>query len=293
MAHGVLHQFGDDEFRVPDQIRRCPGSTPLRDELASHRAARGRGGVGRMSYVGRRNSICHEIGTSLPRGRKPGCALGAALVPVHSCTCPVPIGDHATIGNQVVILSAVGYAAKVYDDRPTGIRYPMPVRSNEGPTMTRTLTVRSAVDKQVAASIVTVLPGQRGRRTERLVAPRQEDCLTAALAAATSEGVTAVWTANHSAAVELGRLSGPHEYLLTDTEAAHFGLAPKAPRQLALSPVRCAVYEHVLCTGSPFAIYRWVDLLELARVWRALCLPRGIRSEWRRALRATGLLEKS
>lgn len=123
-----------------------------------------------------------------------------------------------------------------------------------------------------------------------LPAPRgRDDRLAEALAHARSLGVTAVWTADHSASVELARLAGPQDHQLSDTEAAHFGLRHGCPRQLALGPVRCAVYERILCTGTPFDIYRWVNLLDLATVWPVMYLPHGVRSEWERALHAASL----
>jgi hypothetical protein len=54
--------------------------------------------------------------------------------------------------------------------------------------------------------------------------------------------------------------------------------------------VRAALYTHMLTHGSPFDCYRWVNLLDLAAVWRRLDLPRGLRAEWLGALKAAGLL---
>jgi hypothetical protein len=54
--------------------------------------------------------------------------------------------------------------------------------------------------------------------------------------------------------------------------------------------VRAALYTHMLTCGSAFDCYRWVNLLDLAAVWRRLDLPRGLRAEWHGVLRAAGLL---
>jgi hypothetical protein len=42
--------------------------------------------------------------------------------------------------------------------------------------------------------------------------------------------------------------------------------------------------------GTPFDIYRWVNLADLAALWPGLDLPVGLRAEWGGALRAMGLL---
>lgn len=135
----------------------------------------------------------------------------------------------------------------------------------------------------------TVIPLLRSASARRVSEPSREDRLADALAQAHAAGVAAVWTADHSASVELARLAGPRDHLLNDAEARHFGLHDGVPRQLALGPVRCAVYERILCAGTPFDIYRWVNLLDLALVWPVMYLPCGVRDEWQRALQAARL----
>lgn len=160
-----------------------------------------------------------------------------------------------------------------------------------------TATVPSPTPEGAAPALrqgaARLLPLQRNhdrrKRAEQLLG--DDDALAIALSHAASRGITAVWTADHGATVELSRLAGPRDHLLTAAEARYFGLDTTGlGRRLARPPVRCAVYERVLGTGTPFDIYRWVHLLDLAAVWRALCLPRGIRYEWQRALRAARLL---
>lgn len=118
---------------------------------------------------------------------------------------------------------------------------------------------------------------------------REEEVLAAALAHARESGITAVWTANHSASIELARLAGPRFHTLTDAQLERFHLSRQGSRRLADGPVRCAVYETVLRSDTPFDIYRWVNLLDLAVTWPSLHLPRGVRHEWERALHAARL----
>jgi hypothetical protein len=52
--------------------------------------------------------------------------------------------------------------------------------------------------------------------------------------------------------------------------------------------VKARVYEACLIRGGPFDVYRWVNLTELARVWRTLRLPVDVAAAWTRALRDAG-----
>lgn len=49
------------------------------------------------------------------------------------------------------------------------------------------------------------------------------------------------------------------------------------------------IYERCLTAGTQCDIYRWVNLTDLAGLWPGLALPSGVRAEWIRALRATGV----
>jgi hypothetical protein len=68
-------------------------------------------------------------------------------------------------------------------------------------------------------------------------------------------------------------------------------LSDRTLRALEDPVTRASLYARMLNHGSPFDCYRWVNLLDLAAVWRWLDLPAGIRAEWRGALRAAGLLD--
>jgi hypothetical protein len=102
-------------------------------------------------------------------------------------------------------------------------------------------------------------------------------------------GVTAVWTADCSSTVELRRLTGPHDRLITAAEWRWGEPDGGGPWRLACPAVRVLVYQRSLLAGSQYEIYRWVNLMDLARIWPVLDLPVGIRGEWARALRAAGL----
>jgi hypothetical protein len=102
-------------------------------------------------------------------------------------------------------------------------------------------------------------------------------------------GVGAVWTADYSGTVELRRMAGPLDREIGVTrwrwdEPPHAG-----PWRLADIDVKATIYRVTLSTGSQFDIYRWVNLIDLARLWPVLDLPGGVRAEWSWALRAAGL----
>jgi len=104
-------------------------------------------------------------------------------------------------------------------------------------------------------------------------------------------GVTAVWTGDCSASVELARLAGPRDGLVGPSDAAGLRLAGRPPWSLADPTVRAALYERCLVSGTQFDLYRWVNLTDLAMVWPLLRLPAGVRDEWGRVLVAAQLLD--
>ena len=108
---------------------------------------------------------------------------------------------------------------------------------------------------------------------------------------AAQAGITAVWTGDCSGSVELARLAGPRDGLLTASDAGRLRRAGRAPWSLADPAVRAALYEHCLICGTQFDIYRWVNLADLAAVWHLMRLPAGIGDEWGRVLVAARLLE--
>lgn len=108
---------------------------------------------------------------------------------------------------------------------------------------------------------------------------------------AAATGITAVWTGDFSATIVLARLTGPHGGLISVIDVRRCGLSDRTLRALEDPVTRASLYARMLNHGSPFDCYRWVNLLDLAAVWRWLDLPAGIRAEWRGALRAAGLLD--
>lgn len=107
---------------------------------------------------------------------------------------------------------------------------------------------------------------------------------------ARAAGVTAVWTGDCSATVELSRLAGPHEGIVQQAEGERWSLPGRGPWDFAEPAVRRAAYEFCLVAGSQFDIYRWVNLTDLAAQWHALDLPDGVRGDWARALVAAELI---
>lgn len=111
-----------------------------------------------------------------------------------------------------------------------------------------------------------------------------------AVARARAAGISAAWTGSCDGTVQLDRLAGPHAGELTDRDASRFRIGGRGPWLLSQTPVRVAVYREVLTHGTQFDIYQWVNLPDLAAVWRHLHLPRPVRHEWAKVLRAAGLL---
>ncbi len=111
-----------------------------------------------------------------------------------------------------------------------------------------------------------------------------------AIARARSAGISAVWTGDCSATVELARLAGPRDGLLALPTVARLRLTIPPPWRLAAPGVRAALYRHCLVSGTQFDIYRWINLVDLAQVWEELVLPPGVRHEWGRVLAAAGLV---
>ncbi len=102
-------------------------------------------------------------------------------------------------------------------------------------------------------------------------------------------GVTAAWTGGCSATVDLSRLAGPRNAVIADDIPAE--LPGRPPWDLAEPRIRAAVYSWALTEGTQFDIYRWVNLVDLARVWPLLDVPEGISHEWAMVLRAAGLMD--
>lgn len=106
-------------------------------------------------------------------------------------------------------------------------------------------------------------------------------------------GVTTVWTGRYSATVDLARLAGPRDGLLTVTDAGRLRLPGEPPWPLSSPDIRAALYECCLVCGTQFDIYRWVNLTDLAAVWTMLRLPPGVRHEWAKVLLAAGLIRSN
>lgn len=101
-----------------------------------------------------------------------------------------------------------------------------------------------------------------------------------------------VWTADCSATVELARCAGPHDGRVrmpaccTAPEPS-----PGAEIDLSLATTKVRLYECCLSRGTPFDIYRWVNLADLAALWPRLSLAPAVRAEWGSALHAIGALD--
>jgi hypothetical protein len=93
-----------------------------------------------------------------------------------------------------------------------------------------------------------------------------------------------VWTGSCSGTVDIARLQGPHDVVLSKHDASRFGLSMAGVCRLADPAVRPVVYEFCLRFGSQFDIYRWINLSELAAIFKTLRLPGGITEEWRSVL---------
>lgn len=142
---------------------------------------------------------------------------------------------------------------------------------------------------QVARRVLRQRPGQPCAGHTPLVAAVRESLTKDALQAGWKAGVTAIWAPDGISTIELARLEGPHDAELTRRQADAYGIACAGPWRLSDPRVRAAVYRHCLTEGSPFEIYRAVNLLDLAQVFAELELPEPIRYDWERALTACGL----
>jgi hypothetical protein len=142
---------------------------------------------------------------------------------------------------------------------------------------------------QVARRVLRQRPGQPCAGHAPLVAAVRETLMKDALHAGWKAGVTAVWAPDGISTVELARLEGPHDAELTRRQADAHGLPGAGPWVLRDPRVQVAVYRHRLTEGSPFEMYRVVNLLDLAQVFGELELPEPIRYDWERALTACGL----
>jgi hypothetical protein len=102
-----------------------------------------------------------------------------------------------------------------------------------------------------------------------------------------------VWTADFSGTVELARCAGPRTGMAPPPDCWTGCFTGTASGELDLSNPACkaALYECCLSRGTPFDIYRWVNLEDLASLWPRLHLAPGLRAEWEGALRDIGLLE--
>lgn len=110
------------------------------------------------------------------------------------------------------------------------------------------------------------------------------------VAQALAAGIAAVWAGDYGGTIDLGRLAGPHDAVLTAAEASRFRFAGSAPVRLSAPGVRKRLYEHCLTSGTQFDVYRWINLPALATVWHKLTLPNGVRRDWESVLQAAGLL---
>jgi len=101
-----------------------------------------------------------------------------------------------------------------------------------------------------------------------------------------------VWTADLSATVDLTRCAGPRGGRTRAPSCMTGGCPCLSPAEIDLSESvnKARLYECCLNRGTPFDIYRWVNLADLAALWPGLHLPVGLRAEWGGALRAMGLL---
>lgn len=91
-----------------------------------------------------------------------------------------------------------------------------------------------------------------------------------------------VWTGDCSATVDVDRCVGPRGRLAAPPGCwADSGLGEF---DLGEATHRVALYECCLRHGTPFDIYRWVDLVDLAALWPRIRLPAGVRAEWATAL---------
>lgn len=97
----------------------------------------------------------------------------------------------------------------------------------------------------------------------------------------------AVWAGNSGSVIELDRLAGPR----TGRIEVPRHLFPEAggPVALDLSEPRhkARLYTACLRHGSPYDVYRYVNLIDLAVLLPNLELPPTIADAWHRALQGT------
>ena len=105
-----------------------------------------------------------------------------------------------------------------------------------------------------------------------------------------SEAEPVIWAAAGTVPIELRRLHGPSAgtieapiHLLEGASRSH---RPLEPLDLDKPDVKARLYELLLCRGSAFDLYRWVNLGELIRLWDQLTLPPDIAALWAWALQA-------
>jgi hypothetical protein len=110
------------------------------------------------------------------------------------------------------------------------------------------------------------------------------------MAVTAARALVAVWTADCSATVQLSRCSGPRAGRVRPP--ACWAGGSRSGEQFDLSNLanKAALYECVVAGGTPFDIYRWINLSDLALLWPRLRVPSGVRAEWGAALAELGLL---
>lgn len=99
----------------------------------------------------------------------------------------------------------------------------------------------------------------------------------------------AVWTGDAGSVIELMRISGPHEGFV-DAPPHLLKGGPSCRINLAAPGVKIRLYTACLLRGSPFDVYRLVNLRDLAALLTRLPLPAPITDTWRAALCRVGLM---
>jgi hypothetical protein len=93
-----------------------------------------------------------------------------------------------------------------------------------------------------------------------------------------------VWAGNSGSIIELDRLDGPRTGRV---ELPHH-LFPDAPQRVVLDldepGHKARVYTACLLRGSPYDVYRYVNLADLADLLPTLSLPSTLAEAWRHAL---------
>ena len=100
----------------------------------------------------------------------------------------------------------------------------------------------------------------------------------------------AVWAGDSGNVIELDRLAGPRTGLI---EPAHH-LFPDLPDPVTLDldvpRHKTRLYTACLLRGSPYDVYRYVNLTDLAVLLPTLELPAAIAEAWLDAIRRAGLV---